>query len=341
MSFLCQVCFELQKDRLPLERLVTGNGDVLRSADCNHHVCQECMAAYVVSRVDEQRVFNVRCPSIGCTVELFEQDVRRLTQLKVLEEDVSNRFAELRARDFGARAQDLSQELLGQASGYDDMDVLEKLWNSTRRCPRCSLVIERSSGCNSFYCICGHHFNYSSAPRIFGNDVKDYGRVIRLAKKRGLSLEEAEKLKGGDKLWVNVTRVAAKANMTCDEAFELLSQAMAGDTAAKQRIQESRKTAENASEEGIDDWEPPHNLWDVEDSEEHSEGEQPIEVPLIAEDEKMKGAEEYLKELAYVLNFGVMGEHTAVVLNATNTTEEEAAHCLEAGHDDFMSFPEY
>lgn len=260
MSFSCIVCYEPRSTRLALPKLQTGNGDVLRSADCEHPVCQACMAAFVASRVEEQRVFNVRCPSIGCTAELFEQDVTRLSQLGLLDGTVCNRFAELRARDFSARAQVFSQDLMAQTVEDNDFDLVLQLWKTTRLCPRCSLVIERSSGCNSFYCICGHHFDYMSAPRLVGNGVKNYGKVIRMAKHCGLPLMEAEKFGGDAKQWINVSRIAAKTLLPYDEALKLHLQAMGGDAAAIEQIRKSRRITEATQEEM--EWEPLQGLWD-------------------------------------------------------------------------------
>merc|ERR1719253_223561 len=149
---------------------------------------------------------------------------------------------------------------MAQTVEDNDFDSIEKLWKSTRLCPRCSLVIERSSGCNSFYCICGHHFDYMSAPRIFGNGVKNYGRVIRMARRCGLHLLEAEKFGGDAKQWINVSRIAATTRLPYDEALQLHLQAMGGDVVAIEQIRKSRRLTEATQEET--EWEPLQGLWD-------------------------------------------------------------------------------
>lgn len=49
---------------------------------------------------------------------------------------------------------------------------------STRLCPRCNVIIERSQGCDSFGCICGHTFHYSSAPRVTGFGLQNFDKVV-------------------------------------------------------------------------------------------------------------------------------------------------------------------
>jgi hypothetical protein len=264
-------------ERLSLPKLTTGNGDVLRADDCQHPICQECLATWISSRVQEQLVFNVRCPFIGCTMKLFEQDLARLVGTGALAASISERFAEIRARDYTARVQALSQTLITEPENDEDFDVLQRLWQTTRLCPRCSLVIERSEGCNSFYCICGHHFDYSTAPRVFGNGMKNYGKLIDVAKSLRLSLSDAEKYGGDDILGKNwtqkralethriVSRISREARLTLDEAWELHQQAKSGDLIARSQIRAARGRAEstNKSEEDEVEEETLGFLWNM------------------------------------------------------------------------------
>jgi len=236
-AFVCEVCFEEKTERLELPSLKTGNGDVLRDADCNHGICRECMAAFVVARVEEQHVFHIRCPHQGCKNELYEQDLSRLVKSGSLEASVSARFAELRARDFAARAKTLA-EIMPQ----DDVDygLVRRLYETTRLCPRCSLVIEKSAGCNSFYCICGHHFNYESAPRVVGNGIKKYGKVICFAEEHKLPLSVAETYAGRIKLYTKAGKIAPRLGISWEEAMEVQARAFHGDVAARARIRAAR-----------------------------------------------------------------------------------------------------
>lgn len=252
MAFTCQVCFEERVQRLALPKLATGNGDVLRAGDCLHPICQECLATFVKVRVDDQFVFNLRCPFAGCANELFEQDVARLVQSGALPKQVSERFAELRTRDYSARAASLSQDLI-QVDGSEDLDMIQRIWHTMRLCPRCNLAIERSQGCNSFYCICGHHFDFAVAPRVVGggSNVRNYGQVIGTAKSLKLSLKQAETY-GEDKLfgkhWSRerahaiyrmATKISSSIRIAMDDACDLVMKAKMGDEEARARIRAS------------------------------------------------------------------------------------------------------
>jgi hypothetical protein len=244
-TIACQVCFEQISQRLALPRLTTGNGDVLRSEDCQHPICQECLGKFVASRVQEQYVFNIRCPYVGCANEIFEQDVTRLVQAGALEHAISDRFAELRSRDYSTRAQSLSQTLM-QDLPEQNFDSVRKLWETMRLCPRCNLAIQRSQGCNSFYCICGHHFDFASAPRVIGNGIRNYDKVIDFARSESLSLTSAEKFgEAAGKAWTwkraqavhrEVIRIAAQSRMEMYDALKLYQRARDGDVEARSQI---------------------------------------------------------------------------------------------------------
>merc|ERR1719201_3230057 len=128
-----------------------------------------------------------------------------------------------------------------------------------RLCPRCSLAIERSEGCNSFYCICGHHFDFSTAPRVLGSGISNFGTVISTAKSLGISIAEAEKfgIDAGSvgKEWRRgravaahsiVSRIATRTRMSTDEAWELHVRAQSGDEEARTQIRESRGRAQTS-----------------------------------------------------------------------------------------------
>eukprot|EP00928_Gymnodinium_smaydae_P099746 TRINITY_DN9601_c0_g2_i1.p1 TRINITY_DN9601_c0_g2~~TRINITY_DN9601_c0_g2_i1.p1 ORF type:complete len:315 (+),score=29.97 TRINITY_DN9601_c0_g2_i1:56-1000(+) len=235
-KFLCEVCFEMQTQRLVLPRSQTGNSDVVRAGDCNHPVCQSCMVEYLQVRVGEQRVFKIRCPHEGCKNEILEEDVRRLAQEKHVSSELYEKFVDLRRRDYTQRARELTE-----SCALEDIDSVAELYDSTRLCPRCSLIIQKSAGCNSFYCTCGHHFNYASAPRLIGNGVKNFSFVIRLARKYGLTICEAIKYGGDARKYDKVSRLASMASLSMEDAFELDTRARNGDSAAQGKIRELRR----------------------------------------------------------------------------------------------------
>eukprot|EP00928_Gymnodinium_smaydae_P099745 TRINITY_DN9601_c0_g1_i1.p1 TRINITY_DN9601_c0_g1~~TRINITY_DN9601_c0_g1_i1.p1 ORF type:complete len:313 (+),score=45.93 TRINITY_DN9601_c0_g1_i1:177-1115(+) len=235
-EFLCEVCFEMQTERLAMPRHQTGNFDVVRAGDCNHPVCRSCMVHYLKVRVAEQTVFKIRCPHANCSNEILEDDVRRLAKEGHISDDVREKFVELRRRDYSERAKELTETC---ASG--DLDLVVELYKSTRLCPRCSLIIQKASGCNSFYCTCGHHFNYESAPRLIGNGVKNFSYVIRLAKKYGLTICEAMKYGGDSRKYDKVSRLASMARLSMEDAFDLDTRSRNGDIEAQKRIRQLRR----------------------------------------------------------------------------------------------------
>lgn len=253
MVFTCQVCFEEKSVRLSLPRLATGNGDVLREKDCEHPVCQDCLSTFVSTRISEQRVFQIRCPVVGCTCEIFEQDVQRLLQAGVLTTEDSERFAELRSRDYSARRELLTVELTENIAS-NDFASIKRMWQTMRFCPRCNLAIERSQGCNSFYCTCGHHFDFATAPRVIGDGVGNFSKVIDVAETLGVPLAVAESF-GKDsgplgKPWSagralnlhrNVSKIAHETGAEFEEALRLQQQARNGSEEARARIRDAKQ----------------------------------------------------------------------------------------------------
>jgi len=228
-TLTCEVCFEPCTDRLKLEKLQTGNGDVLRQADCGHRICRGCMALYVTVRVEENRVFGMRCPHEGCSNELFEQDLARLP----LPNGVLEQFVKLRSQDYSQRAKELRATLLESCNA---LETARELCQFARLCPRCNVVLQKSQGCNSFFCICGHHFQYDKAPRVF---PATFPKVIDMADKFNMTIEEAELRVGQG--FCKASRVALQMGVSLEEARELQKRAQGGDEAARAQIAAARR----------------------------------------------------------------------------------------------------
>lgn len=241
-AFRCVVCFEDRTERLPLPKFATLNGDVLRQGDCNHPVCQACMAAFVTARVEEQQVFGIRCPFLSCRNELYEQDVEQLVQNGALAAEIGTRLSDLRKQDYKARISDLMDET--QELTIDDYRMMKQLWASTRRCPRCNVLMEKSQGCNSFGCICGHRFTFTKAPRGYGDGDRDFEAVIGLAIEFQMHLPEARRCveegrQKGIKKYQQVLSLAKQREIRVDLA-ELHVLAGLGHESALAQLRESR-----------------------------------------------------------------------------------------------------
>jgi len=200
------------------------------------------MAAFVTARVDDQHVFGIRCPFEGCTIEIFEQDVEKLVQCGALTPAVQKRLAELRKQDYTGRLTELTDET--QPRTKEDFQLMRQLWATTRRCPRCNVILQKSEGCNSFGCICGHRFDFSKAPRGCGEDVSDFDALTQLAIDFDMPMTEAKELlrqaaaKGIVK-YKCVTRVATQKQIPLSLA-EVHVQAMLGQGAAIAQLKDAR-----------------------------------------------------------------------------------------------------
>merc|ERR1740123_797918 len=183
------------------------------------------MASHVASRVEEQRVFGLHCPHEGCKNELFEKDLQGLP----LADGVLEQFSKLRAQDYKQRAAELMHIVA------EDVDARE-LYRVARLCPRCSVVLQKSGGCNSFYCICGHHVQYDKAPLICPPHFK---KALSMAARLDMTLAEAETrvLQG----FFKSSRVAGQMGLSLEDARDLQKRAQAGDEEARAQIRAARQ----------------------------------------------------------------------------------------------------
>jgi len=205
------------------------------------------MAAYVSARVGQQFVFHLHCPQNDCSTELYEQDLRRLVQAGALRPQVADRFAELRARDYSARAEVLresTKKLMETTTAcIENLDMLRQL-SRIRLCPRCSVAMQRSHGCDSFYCICGHRFTFTKAPRGYGDGDRDFEAVIGLAIEFQMHLPEARRCveegrQKGIKKYQQVLSLAKQREIRVDLA-ELHVLAGLGHESALAQLRQSR-----------------------------------------------------------------------------------------------------
>mmetsp|Transcript_53368 Transcript_53368/g.98691 ORF Transcript_53368/g.98691 Transcript_53368/m.98691 type:complete len:277 (-) Transcript_53368:122-952(-) len=254
-TFVCEVCCEDSAvgQRCSLGVLDVGNNNRVRQADCGHPICNTCMAKYIESRINESRVWNLKCPHDGCSADVREQDVKKLVDSGRLGPEMLERFVNLRNCDQKERASELAStigELIQSWSGGDSLDALLQLYNSTRLCPRCSMILEKSAGCNSFYCSCGFHFNFHDAPRIVGAGMKakDFQRTVLMANKRSMTLAEAETYKGDAKDWGRALRMSEMSELPLREARELCNRAKDGDEEAREAIRAARRHRRRAKE---------------------------------------------------------------------------------------------
>lgn len=200
------------------------------------------MAKFVAVRVEEQRAFGIRCPFEMCKSELHEQDIETLVKSGALAPQVGLRLAELRKQDYTARLSSLTD--LTQLHSADDYKLMRRLWSSTRRCPRCNVIMERSEGCNSFGCICGHRFDFHKAPRGCGDGIEDFDSVLQLAAEFDMPLNDAtERVRHahmkGIKKYQRVLSFATSKQIPLSLA-EVHAQAMLGQDSALKELRDAR-----------------------------------------------------------------------------------------------------
>merc|ERR1711865_865552 len=132
------------------------------------------------------------------------------------------------------------------------------LFQNMRLCPKCRVIIEKSHGCNSFGCICGHCFDFKTAPTLcLGIDELRLLQKVVAEMRKGVSWDIAElRLKAlrGDsgarqrlreaaearRLERKMAKVMAATGLTLAEVQDLFRRAEAQDQAAWHAIQRAR-----------------------------------------------------------------------------------------------------
>ena len=236
MQQQCQVCFTPAEQRFTLPALGTGNGEVLRRADnCttkDHVFCVACVEQFVKSRVADLRVADLRCPFPECATRLYDTDVAR-----VLSKDAETlaRYRELIKADFSGKLEATLQSV-------EDIESLHMLAQcGIKLCPSCGCLLQRSTGCNSFYCVCGNHFDFQSAKGVISKEMQN---VIKVARLTGLPLDEARAFRGSLRALRRANSVLdafGRDNMTLAAARELADRAFRGDAEARAQIRQARE----------------------------------------------------------------------------------------------------
>jgi hypothetical protein len=153
----CLICYIDGITPYALPPYRTQSGYELRpAANCmnagRHVFCEPCLRETVKTNIASRRVHDLRCPAPGCTTLLFDPDVERLLQT---ERDTLVQYRDEVQRMHTATAADMTHE---------DVSLLRELaCLQIKSCPRCRALIERSSGCDLMYCVCGHNFNFRQA----------------------------------------------------------------------------------------------------------------------------------------------------------------------------------
>lgn len=158
----CGVCFEMiHKDKRTSRLSQSLGGEHFQREVCGHlrKYCCECVQKYVEGKIYDGRHI-IKCPEPECTAVLFDADVFQLVS-----NPAYNKWRANKKKDYKSRAMNIATDPTGL------FDALRETW--TIPCPSCSVLVSRSSGCESMQCTCGHRFCYkcgkSSEPEETGN----------------------------------------------------------------------------------------------------------------------------------------------------------------------------
>jgi len=113
---------------------------------CTHAYCVDCLKQWIHTNL-EQNLAYVRCPCTDCPVSMYEDDIERIAG-----DEAKNKFAKLRQANHRERL----IELIKNKKLYTEVE------KDSKPCPRCHVVINRYTGCDSMMCNCGHSFNWRS-----------------------------------------------------------------------------------------------------------------------------------------------------------------------------------
>jgi hypothetical protein len=112
---------------------------------CPHMFCEPCLSKWIATQV-EARNRVIVCPAEGCGHQLSKTDIARLS----LDPAVPVAHSALMAETYEDRLAEMSS----------DPELKAWMDANARPCPKCSVLITRTSGCNAVKCPCGHRFCY-------------------------------------------------------------------------------------------------------------------------------------------------------------------------------------
>lgn len=142
----CGICNRKVSKKLPFYPVGHDLNYDNRKNVCSHFYCLDCLKQWISAQIEEG-AHRPNCPHTDCLYKMYVDDVLRL------DEDLGKALYKNTQMDYKKRANNLRKE-----GGVE----LEKYVNqNTRKCPNCSLLIERSFGCNSMSCRCGTRFCYT------------------------------------------------------------------------------------------------------------------------------------------------------------------------------------
>ncbi|NBO39732.1 hypothetical protein EBU99_14275 [bacterium] len=221
----CLICLEPAVGRWTPPQIKTENGDFIRpSHSCTHIVCETCMEAYVSAKIIDMRVNDLRCPAPDCKTKLYDCDINYL--LGDTMPEILSAYRSLKKTTHRERMTEL-------VKSYSLQELCELAQARVKVCPCCCMLLQRSAGCDSFFCVCGHQFTYSDAPDLVP------ARRLRLMNifKHTHQYLHADSLQGVRR----ALRVQHLLGIDEREAAQLAELALRGDEHARAAIRTARQ----------------------------------------------------------------------------------------------------
>ena len=144
---VCSICDESFAAGPPVVACQQGMLRVSKAL-CSHGFCQECFQSWIGSNLGACKIC-IRCPEPECKVQLYSDDVKRIGTAAQ-----HAQFMELITADYRVRL------LEAYVSGDFEGVITDP---QSRPCPKCRVILHRTSGCDDFICNCGNRFNFTRA----------------------------------------------------------------------------------------------------------------------------------------------------------------------------------
>ncbi|RHN67220.1 putative transcription factor C2H2 family [Medicago truncatula] len=140
----CGICFELKT-----------YSDMFQTTKCKHLYCLDCICKYVTFQINNNLVKVITCPSPNCFVQLKPNELQHNLPKQVTFRWESLIYESSITFKFMSYARKLFQNFKLDKK-FLELAKRER-W---KRCPSCSIYVERINGCNHMMCRCGSDFCY-------------------------------------------------------------------------------------------------------------------------------------------------------------------------------------
>ena len=178
---LCEICYENKP-----------NDFFYELQTCNHKFCKDCLAKYLLQKINSSNVLKILCPS-ECGKEISEEEMKKIfsadintfnkyikyKKLLILNTDPNlrwcirpgcNSFVKGKGNEKKVTCEKCRQEMCFKCrlAWHDNISCVKALDNEfkayskntlVKPCPNCSSRIEKNDGCNHIHCTrCNYDF---------------------------------------------------------------------------------------------------------------------------------------------------------------------------------------